>query len=247
MIWVVLFVAQATAANRVLEQRGSEVFTRNCAVAYCHGPQGSAGRAPQLAGRRFGRFRLFGVINDGIPNTSMPGFKDQLSLEDLDAVVAYIMSLGKDAPSLADNKAAPAKVAAPPEEVKPGRELFFDPGRLASCGTCHLLDGWGVAVGPDVLAAKPKDIAELRAVSAKRVKTAHSAGEKPFPALPVDQTRGQLQVYDLTVSPPVLRTFLPAEVKVTEGTEWRHAAVTRSYSDEELRAILRYLGWLQSQ
>src|SRR5262249_31803220 len=105
-----------------------------------------------------------------------------------------------------------------------------------SCGTCHLLDGWGAEVGPDVRAAKPAGIAALRNVVPKHLKTAQPNGEKRFPAIVVNDG-----IYDLTAPLPVLRRFLPGEVKLSDGAQWTHAAAARGYSDEELRSILRYV------
>jgi len=42
----------------------------------------------------------------------------------------------------------------------------------------------------------------------------------------------------------VLRTFLPAEVRLENSAGWTHATVTRSYSDSELSSIDAYLQWL---
>ena len=227
MIWAALLLAQATAETAPLA-RGAVIFSKTCAVAYCHGPEGSAGRAPQLAGQPLERERVFRAVRDGLPNTSMPGWREKLRPPDLEAVVAYVMSLAAaSSPRPAPPRPAPSR----------GRELFFDPARLGSCGTCHLHDGWGVEIGPSIAQAAPQDISG----PPKRVKTAQPLGENPFPALVVGETKEEVRLYDLTVPPPVLRTFSPREVKLSAGTTWTHAAVTRIYSDQELEAILTYL------
>src|SRR5438552_3813479 len=83
------FLAQA--ADDVA--RGAVVFRESCAVAYCHGSEGRASRAPALAGRRFDVGTVVGIAAMGIPNTSMPAFAGQLKPEDLAAVAAYVVSL----------------------------------------------------------------------------------------------------------------------------------------------------------
>jgi len=47
--------------------------------------------------------------------------------------------------------------------------------------------------------------------------------------------------YDLTSSPPVLRTELPAAIQTRDGSTWKHSSVIGSYSDAELAAVLAYL------
>ena len=59
-----------------LVQRGAGIFRTTCAVAYCHGPEGTAGRAPQLAGRALNPGDVRGVIMSGKPGSAMPGFSD---------------------------------------------------------------------------------------------------------------------------------------------------------------------------
>jgi len=241
MIWLPLLLAQASAQTPEIA-RGAELYARTCAVVYCHGPKGTAGRAPQLAGRPFDRFGLSLVVGSGIPRTSMPAFKDLLKFEEMDAIVSYILSLSSDtqtpSPVSAKTRRPP-----PPPGIQRGRDLFFDPARVDSCGSCHDLDGWGVAVGPDLMAASPKDAGALRAVPVSRVKTARPRAEPPFPALPLEAAGGDVRLYDLTGPLPVLRLFPPGEVTLAEST-WSHASSTRSYRDAELASILAWLRWL---
>jgi len=240
VIWVALLLAPVAAQNAGVS-RGAEIFSKTCAVPYCHGPQGSAGRAPQLAGRNFDRFPLFKAVGLGIPETSMPGFQNILSLEDLDTVVDYVMSLATKASATSGSKPAPSKPPPLPPEIRQGRDLFFDPARVGSCGTCHLLDGWGVAVGPDLASASPPNPPALRALPAKNINRARPVNEEPFPALVVEQTKDRLLLYDLTAPLPVLRTFRRHEVTLEEGAGWNHAAVTRIYTDPDLEKILVFL------
>jgi mono/diheme cytochrome c family protein len=74
-------------AQSPLVKRGAEIFRTTCGVAYCHGAEGAAGRAPQLVGRGFNPRDLFNVIRSGRPGTGMPGFSQQLKSEDLEAVI----------------------------------------------------------------------------------------------------------------------------------------------------------------
>src|SRR5215471_4812783 len=120
--WMSLLAAPllAQAADDAVS-RGAAVFRQSCAVAYCHGPEGKASRAPALAGRRFDAGFVVRIVATGIPNTSMPAF------------AAYVVSLnGSDAVG-----AVQAQQAAMPPEVARGRDLFFDAARTGACGSCH--------------------------------------------------------------------------------------------------------------
>ena len=217
--------------------RGAELYRRNCAVPYCHGKEGAAGRAPQLAGRSFDRDRLRTMVSDGIPRAAMPGFKEQISAGRIEAIVAYVMSLSGNATSPATK---PTRRELGPE-AKAGRELFFDATRIGACGVCHVADQWGIAIGPAPSAAEPADVASLRSLKKNRVVTAKPAGEPAFPAIALRQSPQQVEVYDLSARLPVLRPFPAGRVSISPGSTWSHAGATSLYSDPELRLILSFL------
>ena len=96
MIRLAMMILAAPAllhAQSPLVKRGAEIFRTTCGVVYCHGAEGTAGRAPQLAGRAFAPGDLFDLILSGRPGTSMPGFSQQLKSEDIEAVTQYVLSL----------------------------------------------------------------------------------------------------------------------------------------------------------
>ena len=246
MIWMGLLLLQIRIDPSEVV-RGADVYARNCATPYCHGAKGAAGRAPQLAGRPYERFLLSAVVTNGISRTAMPGFQNQLKLEEIEAVVSYIISLGKAAPPASAPKPAAPKPGPRPPDVERGRELFFDGNRLAACAACHELEGWGVAIGPapDREGGRFATFSIVRSTArGKLVQTAEAKGENPFPALPMEQTTEATRVYDLTVAPPVIRSFAPGDIRLREGAAWTHAAATRAYSDAEIESILSYVRWL---
>ena len=108
---------------------GSELFAKNCAVGYCHGSEGRAGRGPRLRDKVWNADKLFGVVHDGIPNTTMPPWKDILPEREIWSIVAYVISIGA-----VDSDAAAGKVQLSAsgssdlltDEARKGRELFFD-------------------------------------------------------------------------------------------------------------------------
>ena len=175
---VILAAAALLHAQSPLVKRGSEIFSATCAGAYCHGAEGSAGRAPQLAGRAFVAGNLFGVILSGKPATGMPGFSQQLRSEDIEAVTQYVLSL----PGPAGGGAAspkPAGADLPPAAEK-GWTLFFDAVRMGGCGKCHEIDNRGSPVGPDLRTLAPAHFRNLRQVSRTRVVMASTVDEDPF-------------------------------------------------------------------
>jgi mono/diheme cytochrome c family protein len=218
--------------------RGAAVYRTSCGVAYCHGPEGKAGRAPALAGRGLSVRAIAGIATGGIPNTSMPAFGGRLKPEDIEAVAAYIAGLGGGTASAPE----PVRSAMPPE-IEQGRALFFDATRTGACGSCHEVQGRGIAVSIALNDLRKARIQNPRTIEAPEAMTVQPRGETAFPALIVEKTASRLRVYDLSSRLPVLRTFTPEEAAVTTGATWRHRDAAGLYTDPELDAVVRYLRW----
>jgi mono/diheme cytochrome c family protein len=235
MTRALLFVAIALplGAQDTAVARGERVFQNSCAVAYCHGLNGTAGRAPQLQGHSFTSQALTTIVSSGIPTKGMPAFGSQLPPADLNAVVSYVMSLRGSAP------ARPNPVRSAASNAPPGKDLFFDAVRMGGCGRCHELERRGSAVATNLATAPPP--ADLRAIEIRKVMTAQPTGESAFPAWVVDQGAKRVRLYDLSSRLPVLRTFAPDQVKLTPGTTWTHASAITDYADSELQEIGKYL------
>jgi mono/diheme cytochrome c family protein len=237
-----VFSAALLGAQTPQVKRGGDVFRATCAVAYCHGPEGSAGRAPRLAGHTFSAAELFDLIVDGKPGTGMPGFARQLKTEEIEAVTQYVMSLS--GPSGGASEPVSSSAIKMPAAAEKGRGLFFDSVRMGGCGKCHELADRGSAVGPDLRASPTEAFQNLRTASHNRVLNVKPAGEDSYPAILVEQTPERIRVFDLSSALPVLRTFAPAQVRLTVGSTWSHASAVENYSDAELEAISIYLKWL---
>jgi cytochrome c oxidase cbb3-type subunit 2 len=100
---------QALAAqNQALLTQGHELWGTNCAS--CHGTTGQGGTAPALNSQEFltsvNDDQMHGIIAGGIPGTAMPAWLNDyggpLTDEQIAALVTYIRSWEKDAPSVPD-------------------------------------------------------------------------------------------------------------------------------------------------
>ena len=130
------------AGDARMAQLGEYEFRANC--AFCHGLGARGGgrgpdltRTPKKHGDSDGD--LFATINNGVPGTAMPpnGATQQgvgMTEEEIWQVVTYIRSVEK-------------KPAAPGGDAKRGRELYFGG---AACSTCHMFEGRGGRLGPDL-------------------------------------------------------------------------------------------------
>jgi mono/diheme cytochrome c family protein len=241
MILPLLFLQLAARPDLEL---GRKIFDSTCAVGYCHGAGGTANRGPRLRGRGFDRGYVDRVVRRGLPNTAMPGFEGRLGNTELEAVIEYVMSLntGRPAepgdPTAAPTGAAPAPVAAV-LRPHPGQALFFDATREVRCGTCHEVNGMGVHIAPSPASA-------ILPAAVRRVRRARLKNNESFPALPAGERDGFIQLYDLSVPPPVLRTIEKSELlELAPETSWNHAAVMAGYTPQELEQVLDFLKTLR--
>ena len=133
------------AGDHKYAQLGEFQFRLNC--AFCHGLGAKGGgRGPDLtrAQKRHGKTDadLFHTINNGIPGTAMPpnGSTGQgvgMTDEEIWQVITYIRSVEVKAPARALGDAGH------------GKQLFFG---SAACSTCHMVEGKGGRLGPDLTA-----------------------------------------------------------------------------------------------
>ena len=131
------------AADPKMAKVGEFQFRLNC--AFCHGLGArGGGRGPDLtrAQKRHGNSdaEMFGTITYGIPGTAMPsnGTTGQgVGMTDAEIwqVITYLRSVQVKAP------------ATPPGDAVRGQQLFFGD---ANCSGCHMVQGRGGRLGPDL-------------------------------------------------------------------------------------------------
>jgi mono/diheme cytochrome c family protein len=236
---LVVLPALTWAQTADVIKRGEEVFTKTCGTGYCHGAKGTGGGAPRLAARGFELGYINTTVRGGVAGTPMQAFAPTLPAADITAVIAYVASLNGIEPAGAPPPAKGATQTLNGEAAR-GRILFSEATRgFARCSTCHEVNGIGLPVTAPI-AKVPADAPALKALATPGVSTAAAGGES-MPILMVSKRSQSVAFYDLTSLPPVLRTVAPADVRLTDGSIWRHSSVLGTYSDAELNAILAYL------
>ena len=130
------------AGDTNVARLGESQFRSNC--SFCHGLGArGGGRGPDLtrSQKRHGNSdeEIFRNIRDGIAGTAMPpatagGIGVGMTDEEIWQVVTYIRSVEKQANTATGNATR-------------GKELFYG---SAACGTCHMVNGKGGRLGPEL-------------------------------------------------------------------------------------------------
>jgi len=165
------------AGDAKMAKLGEFEFRANC--AFCHGLGArGGGRGPDLTRtpkkHGDGDAEIFNTINNGVPGTAMPpnGATQQgvgMTEEEVWQVVTYIRSVEKksDAKSLGN--------------ADHGKQLFYG---AAACGTCHMVNGKGGRLGPDLSGAasarSTEYLTESLRVPSKRLAQGISEAMKEF-------------------------------------------------------------------
>jgi cytochrome c oxidase cbb3-type subunit III len=117
-------------------KEGESLFRGNCSP--CHGLNAhGGGRGPDLTSGRWAHGSsdadIFHTITQGVPGTEMPA--NQFEDSETWTIIAYLRSL------------APAKPADLPGDKARGEKVFRG---AAGCSTCHMVNGRGGLLGPDL-------------------------------------------------------------------------------------------------
>jgi hypothetical protein len=137
----------------------------------------------------------------------------------------------------------------PSEQGEKGRELFAKSAKGTPCAACHVLVGVGTAVGPDLTKlgqfAMPKGfVTAMRMSMTETVQLVKPQTGNPFPAVLKAKTGDKIEVWDLSQTPPVLKTFESAQIaSMTRDDKWKHPPSQAGYSSEELASIVAFVKW----
>ena len=120
---------------------GKHLFADTCQNDHCHG--GSARSVDDMVGLTAEHVRQ--VVTDGVAGVGMQGFKDVYTSEQLDALIAYVISAAG-----ATNAPQPAHAVQLRGDAAAGRAIFSDSKAGQACVDCHAVNGSGGSVGPDL-------------------------------------------------------------------------------------------------
>jgi putative heme-binding domain-containing protein len=250
---------------------GARLFGANCGNAYCHGAGGMGGGAPRLRDKGIEPAYAFRSISNGIPRTSMPSFKSELSEEQIWKLVAFIISDSRTNPNSSSAVAAnspsgeastssvkPTEAGRPATSVgdpQAGKALFFDSARSRSCYACHLFNGEGTAIGPDLTAVAANKSARDLFLS---IILPHDVKDSPYATITVllrsgDRITGvkkeedaeSLKVFDTTELPAILRTVQKENIAKIEYS--RESVMPTDYaSSYTVKQLLDLVSFLKS-
>jgi metallo-beta-lactamase class B len=180
---------------------GKQLFNGMCAE--CHGAGGAGSDAPSLNRARLLHAptdaALVSILQNGIPNTGMPRVR-RFTENEVRQLVAYVRSLGQ---------VADVRVAG---DAKKGSDIY----RNLGCAGCHIVNGQGGNLGPDL-----SDIGFMRGGASLRQSVID-----PGAALP----RGSLQVPARGYA-----EYLPVRIVTKQGAEVRGIRVNEDAFTVQVR------------
>lgn len=118
--------------------QGRAVYRGRCAA--CHGMDAKGYRGPDLTTGEWihggSDVQLFKTVKSGVPGTEMPGNGNMLE-DEVWRVLAYLRSLA--VPSASSERGDAAR----------GEQIFWAKNQ-GNCGQCHMIDGRGGRLGPNL-------------------------------------------------------------------------------------------------
>jgi cytochrome c oxidase cbb3-type subunit 3 len=217
---------------------GRRIFEGQCAP--CHGIHGEGGRGPTLHVSRLRHApddaALADLLQNGIPGTGMPGFF--LSEGETAQVSAYVRGLGTQ-------PAAPVS-----GDAARGRTVY----QTAGCPTCHIAEGAGRALGPDLSEAGARrsldylkrvltDPASTLPEGFLMVRAVIRPGEE-IEGLRINEDSFTIQLCDRDGAPRSLRKAELADLVREPGKTWMPTYASR-LSALDLDDLLAYLAGLR--
>ena len=137
-----------------------------------------------------------------------------------------------------------AQSAAVQQQVQRGQALFFDSSR--GCATCHALKNRGTAIGPDLSVIgrlpAPAIVTGIRSSVTQYVQEVRPKSGPSFPGMPAGEDEKAVRFYDLSKTPPELRTIDRSELgSAVSQDKWKHPPSVSDYTSAQLADIICYL------
>ena len=245
-------IAQAAPSAAELEA-GGNLFIITCSSSFCHGEGGVGARGPSLRNRNFPPDFVRNTMLNGRSGTPMPSFKDSLNPAEVALIVNYVMTLSPENHQEDAGAASAESVAAAPlsDQAERGFEIFFDGTRQAGCALCHSYGGKGGPIGPDL-----SKIADRTPSAIYQSIVKPSAAGEAYAAVTVttkdgrkvtgvtrERTDKQVEIFDLSSTPPVLRSFYTADgIKIEAfGTAPLYKHELNGYSENDIADLVAFL------
>jgi hypothetical protein len=136
-----------------------------------------------------------------------------------------------------------------PAQVQRGQELFEKSPKGVACATCHKVKSIGTAVAPDLLTlagvvGSHGLVKTIQMASTEYVQEVKTADGQTFPGIQKQKQGDELQIWDLSQVPPVLRTMASKDVaSMVRDTKWKHPPTSAGYTSQELADIIGFLKW----
>src|SRR5579885_838285 len=136
-----------------------------------------------------------------------------------------------------------------PVQVQRGQELFLKSPKGIACRTCHTLAGVGTAVGPDLkvlgAAVGPHGLVmAMHMTMTAYVQEVQLASGIVYPGMLKGKQGDDMEIWDLSQTPPVLRKLSSKEVKsMKSNTAWKHPPSTTEYTDQEVADMVAFIKW----
>lgn len=222
-------------------EAGKSHFRINCALCHGLGARGG-GRGPDLtrAKKKHGNSdaELFRTIHDGVPGTDMPAAMGSIGVEMKDQeiwqVITHLRSIEVNTPPPTGNAAH-------------GKALFYG---AANCSKCHMVEGKGGRLGPDLTAVGSSRSVESIVESVRNPSQKLAAGYQTVTVVTADgqETKGfimnedrfSVQMMDISerillLERDKLRSFKKSSVSLMPPYD------TTLLSDKDLQDIIAYL------
>ncbi len=135
-----------------------------------------------------------------------------------------------------------------PAQAERGKQLFMKSAKGVPCGTCHTLGGIGTAVGPDLkkLAslAMPRGLVMAMQLTVTEYVQEVKVTGATFSGIQQQKTGDQIEIWDLSQLPPVLKKFSSKDVlSMARNDKWKHPPASAGYTSKELADLIGWLKW----